>query len=579
MSAEWPLRRWLERNQSVVRAVEYLVTAGVLLIPSSLTHYELATEGCYALSQLIAFFNRAILNRTLERCSRIEDALLVITRVVSHIEVLVEKASGTLAGRRGKAQAVFFVESFKSLCRLGILADRRKPTMLIHWGRHDGSEDARLDVAHYEQWYKAAAHCFRTNSGSPAQADAAFTSSSASAFVPVMPSSSAAAAAAAAGEFVGKRSGIVLPALPELAGLPRAQPCSSPSRVAPMPTSSFSSPSSSSARGSGQAASSPFGPSTLLADMMHLTGGRAGTATTPRRPPTAPAVDDDDDSGGSNSRPQSPSEDSVPEEGQHERRGGSGLEGERGNGARPALPLGITPEQCIVLGELLYVLRPAVYAWALHYIASRHGSTPDSSDPAATAPPPPPSERAAGGGGGGGGRFFDSGSAFSDDDDSDAASHGTSTASASASASAGVDANSSSSSTSSSSLSPAVAMEQAIAVALSLVVEVASIQLTAMGLRMTRERAQASFVQAGVGAAPPPTGARKHKFDAELNRRRTALLFYLIRSPIFDRTTLPLLQTASRLLQHVPFISSLTKYAQSLLSYLNRTHFYSSASS
>ena len=121
-------------------------------------------------------------------------------------------------------------------------------------------------------------------------------------------------------------------------------------------------------------------------------------------------------------------------------------------------------------------------------------------------------------------------------------------------------------------------MEQAIAVALSLVVEVTSIQLTAMGLRMARERAQASVVQAG-GAAVPPTGARKHKFDAELNRRRTALLFYLIRSPIFDRTTLPLLQTASRLLQHVPFISSLPKYAQSLLSYLNRTHFYSSASS
>lgn len=547
------------------------MTAGVLLIPSSLTHYEVATEGCYALSQLIAYFNRAILNRTLERCSRIEDALLVITRVVSHIEVLVEKASGALAGRRGKAQAVFFVESFKSLCRLGILADRRKPTMLIHWGRHDGSEDARLDVAHYEQWYKAAAHCFRTNSGSPAQADAAFTSSSASAFVPVMPSSPVAAAAAA--EFVGKRSGIVIPALPELASLPRAQPLSSPSRVAPVPASSFSSPTSSSARGAGHTASSPFGPSTLLADMMHLTGGGRAGATTPRRPPTAPAVDDDDGSGGSNSRPQSPSEDSVPEEGQHERRGGLG-EGARGSSPRPALPLGITPEQCIVLGELLYVLRPAVYAWALHYIASRHDSPPGSPEPPAAGPtPPPPSERAAGGGGGG--RFFDSGSGFADDDDGDAASHGASTASAGSAAGGG---DASSSSSPSSSLSPALAMEQAIAVALSLVVEVASIQLTTMGLRMARERAQASVVQAG-GAAVPPTGARKHKFDAELNRRRTALLFYLIRSPIFDRTTLPLLQTASRLLQHVPFISSLPKYAQSILSYLNRTHFYSSASS
>ena len=69
-----------------------------------------------------------------------------------------------------------------------------------------------------------------------------------------------------------------------------------------------------------------------------------------------------------------------------------------------------------------------------------------------------------------------------------------------------------------------------------------------------------------------------HSFDTELGRRRTALFFYLIRTPIFDRSTLPL-QLASRMLGRIPLISSLPEHVISMLSYLNRTHFYSSSSS
>jgi hypothetical protein len=115
-----------------------------------------------------------------------------------------------------------------------------------------------------------------------------------------------------------------------------------------------------------------------------------------------------------------------------------------------------------------------------------------------------------------------------------------------------------------------------VAVAVSLLVEVMSIQLTTLGLRLARERAQ---VQAGRPSPRTPSARQQHKFDTELGRRRLALLFYLIRSPVFNRATLPLLQLASRVLHRVPLLSSLPQYALSMLQYLNNTHFYTANSS
>jgi hypothetical protein len=80
-------------------------------------------------------------------------------------------------------------------------------------------------------------------------------------------------------------------------------------------------------------------------------------------------------------------------------------------------------------------------------------------------------------------------------------------------------------------------------------VEVSSIQLTALALKKAKESALQSFTQSQdrLGPSSAPISASRdrvkarrlllqlHEFDKELSRRKMALLYNLVRSPIFDR--------------------------------------------
>ena len=117
-----------------------------------------------------------------------------------------------------------------------------------------------------------------------------------------------------------------------------------------------------------------------------------------------------------------------------------------------------------------------------------------------------------------------------------------------------------------------------LATAVAMMVEVASVHLTSVGLRLARQEA------ATIGEPVDPridsqTKPNLHAFDRELQRRQLALLYYFLRSPLFDRTTMPLLEMAAKLMERIPLLGGLPASAIGLVKYLHRTHFYTSASS
>ena len=146
------LRAILMRHQGLVSALQYLTRAGVMLIPGSIEFYEVAVEGCYSASQLITFFNSTILENSWERSKGLEDYMVLFTRTISHVEVLAEKLALALGGEYRRSQLVWFVELLKAICRLVMLADRRKPTMLLHWGLFSDPDEIKLDLSHYIRW-------------------------------------------------------------------------------------------------------------------------------------------------------------------------------------------------------------------------------------------------------------------------------------------------------------------------------------------------------------------------------------------------------------------------------------------
>lgn len=118
---------------------------------------------------------------------------------------------------------------------------------------------------------------------------------------------------------------------------------------------------------------------------------------------------------------------------------------------------------------------------------------------------------------------------------------------------------------------------QLIACFLSLSVEITSILATATALSRTRRE---------VCHRPSRSTSRsdrkcdsQHEMELELDRRKLVLFFYLLRSPIFDRTTVPFLRAVNQTLKSVPLIGSLPGQCLNALRYLNKLHFYTSASS
>ena len=71
----------------------------------------------------------------------------------------------------------------------------------------------------------------------------------------------------------------------------------------------------------------------------------------------------------------------------------------------------------------------------------------------------------------------------------------------------------------------------------------------------------------------------QHPFDKELKRRKLYLYFNLLRSPVFEHATIPMLRLLTIPLGYIPIINTLPRTIISALTYINNSHFRSSASS
>ena len=157
------IRNILRRNQGFVNAFQYIAGTVAVFLPSHFRYSEIFSEGVYSLSRLVSLLNRTLLDGSLESLNGLEPLLRFITKGFATIEVLLEKMSQSLIGPIQRYTAILIIESSKTLCRLMILVERRRPSMLIDWGKSDenspidtssSSSSSFLDLNHYESWYK-----------------------------------------------------------------------------------------------------------------------------------------------------------------------------------------------------------------------------------------------------------------------------------------------------------------------------------------------------------------------------------------------------------------------------------------
>jgi hypothetical protein len=411
-----------------------LEVAPYLLIPTTFKYYEVFAEGCHSLSQLLPYVTHLIISGSNEFDSlvgmtKLEYFLRITTRVINCIEVFVEKVAVCFISQDKNMEIVrmdpnytmliVLIEGLKALCRLLILHDRKKATMLIHWGSGSVSSGDIKDLIHYREFYRVDLHTFRANPSSKSSFMNEKVASKSTEETSSMDQE--------AKVYRGSRSGINIP----------------------------------------------------------LTNGQGRSFTSQRNFTNTSQSDN-----------------------------------ERNNSITNNYPF--SAEQLFALGEVLYVMRPAVYAWVLHYVAKKRNNTPQRSE--------------------------------------------------NSEEKIGAD-NTSSSQEFTINITT---IEKFMALAISLSIELISLQLTARALQMCRDDASTAT---GSNSDTRNRGRKNsHAFDQELTRRKSNLAYYLIKSPLFDKATLPILQQAANLLVHVPLINSLPKYAIDILQYYNRCHFYTSNS-
>tara|TARA_A100001015_G_C14993960_1_gene715315 strand:- start:116 stop:1405 length:1290 start_codon:yes stop_codon:yes gene_type:complete len=407
---------------------------------------------------------------------RFEPYLLSIGQAISISEIFLEKLSQTFGGEASRRSAILGIESTKAILRLMVLLERQEATMLLRWGV--GNNGKVLKLKDYYLWYRRQydSHSMR----SPAFLGAPFIPSTIHeqrlhSFMRNGNDESCDESAWSDEDeternnnmsFVGKRSGIVLK-------------IQSPVSVR---SPNLSTTSSSEDDNSG-----------ISTGHVNVSSMERDVFTDGDKERILPGSNDDET-----------------------------MEEDLDMEISPSSSSAFTPEMLLIVGEVLYILRPAIYAAAMKYFDENmtgEGVT-DAQDEDGV---PRDGESFAG---------FSGISSIKD-------------------------------------LYRKIRVYMAWLI--SLVIDLVSISLTNLALQIMKRRALEGLEN--------HERMHLHEFDKELSRRRTLLLLYLMRSPLFNRATLPAVKFATYYIRKIPIIGSFIDYGISATTYVNRTHFQASGSS
>jgi len=690
-------RTWQD-NQGLISGLQQIISICSLLIPSSTPHYEVAIESVYTVGRLLGFVNNSILDSTDSDFNSVEPWLRFFTHGLSHTEVLLEKIAESFVGLPlgigipNRYSVLFSIESAKSICRLVMLVERRKTTMLVNWakdpyhiqvGKYDDDDGGNssgnrgatarvgegegakgLDIEHYQQYYfkfyhRTTSRCLSLlcesdreiqNSSKENQVnfhaspirrrkDEPNSEPNIHPYTPTTALSLVSTSDVISNQkvneiaFTGRRSGLkvkldttVFDTLPS-SNPSYANTCSSSNT-----NNDTDNDTDADTNGVAESYQSiPF-PSTSQRMIHHdknemkshyknddneklnklyrehneintllnvlpapelvgechervtvsnpisndstdtNTGLFVGipSAVLDTSPPRIEICDRDDNSKNNKVVEVCKDRDSDEDESRENGEINSLTEREKtlqsssntaskASSVLPSLPSTIgqlTPSQALVLGEVLYILRPTLYTWVLKYI---HETEEHSSFLSASA----------------------SKSWWSRMKNA----------------------------------TPA----HTFALLISLVIELTSISITQSALHACRQNAKKNAKSLQIydilrmkmnsmqtrrdnstltsssemmnmeadrhtreiyeDLSSPSVTALTHPYDIELRRRKIALLYYLLRSPLFDVTTRPILENISHMIKFIPLIGSIPEYVLGVMKYLNSSHFYNSASS
>lgn len=412
-----------------------------------------------------------------------EPYLLGVGQAISISEIFLEKLSQTVGGESIRRSAIFGIESTKAVLRLLVLLERQEATMLLRWGV--GNNGKVLNLKDYFIWYRR-----QYDSHSPAFLGAPFIVSKINeqrlnSFMSNDADDNCDETIAWSDEddsersnnmtFVGKRSGIVLK-------------IQSPVSVrSPNLSTTTSSEDSNCNASSG---------------IMNMNNMEREIPAGGDKERILPGSQDDEV-----------------------------LDEDLNVESLSTSSSTISPEALLVVGEILYILRPAIYAAAMKYFDDNISRLSDDAE------------------------TVDSNMRQDDD------TAGNNSRRESAEGFNGI--------TSMQDLYKKLRIYMAWLI--SLIIDLVSISLTNLALQIVRENAREGRHQ--------HANMYLHEFDKELSRRRTLLLLYLLRSPLFNRATLPAVKFATYYVRKIPIIGSFVEYGISAVMYVNKTHFQVSASS